>query len=206
VLLRLLTDFDREIDALAKEIDRLAKHDPRVEVLTQIRGIGRYIAMLIIAEVGEVERFPSARHLRAWAGLTPTVRSSDGKARLDHISRLGSSTLRWALDGAANTPRVAVDRCARASYGSQNAAGARSRKSPSRASCRRCAATACATARSAARMSRTGVRDERHGALNRGSSATWVRPGPGYPPPSSLRMLGRTRSYVWPPPTGRPPT
>jgi hypothetical protein len=28
-------------------------------VLTQIRGIGRYIAMLIIAEVGEVERFPA---------------------------------------------------------------------------------------------------------------------------------------------------
>ena len=70
-------------------------------MLTQIRGIGRYIAMLIIAEVGEVERFPSARHLCAWAGLTPTVRSSDGKARLGHISRLGSSTLRWALVEAA---------------------------------------------------------------------------------------------------------
>src|SRR5215204_6362565 len=81
VLLRLIGDFDREIDALANEIDRLARHDPRVAVLTQIRGIGRYIAMLIIAEVGEVERFPSARHLCAWAGLTPTVRSSDGKAR-----------------------------------------------------------------------------------------------------------------------------
>jgi transposase len=101
VLLRLIGDFDREIDALASEIDRLAKHDPRVEVLTQIRGVGRYIAMLIIAEVGEVERFPSARHLCAWAGLTPTVRSSDGKARLGHISRLGSSTLRWALVEAA---------------------------------------------------------------------------------------------------------
>ncbi len=101
VLLRLIGDFDREIDALAKEIDRLARHDPRVEVLTQIRGIGRYIAMLVIAEVGEVERFPSARHLCAWAGLTPTVRSSDGKARLGHISRLGSSTLRWALVEAA---------------------------------------------------------------------------------------------------------
>jgi transposase len=101
VLLRLTTDFDREIDALAQQIDRLAKHDPRVAVLTQIRGIGRYIAMLIIAEVGELERFPSARHLCAWAGLTPTVRSSDGKARLGHISRLGSSTLRWALVEAA---------------------------------------------------------------------------------------------------------
>jgi transposase len=101
LLLRLIADFAREIDALAAEIDRLARNDPRVRVLCQLRGIGRYIAMLVIAEVGEVERFPSARHLCAWAGLTPTVRSSDGKARLGHISRLGSSALRWALVEAA---------------------------------------------------------------------------------------------------------
>jgi transposase len=35
------------------------------------------------------------------AGLTPTVRSSDAKARLGHISRLGSGALRWALVEAA---------------------------------------------------------------------------------------------------------
>ena len=57
--------------------------------------------MLIIAEVGEISRFPDARHLCAWAGLTPTVRSSDGKARLGHISRQGSPALRWALVEAA---------------------------------------------------------------------------------------------------------
>jgi transposase len=57
--------------------------------------------MLIIAEVGEISRFPDARHLCAWAGLTPTVRSSDGRARLGHISRQGSPALRWALVEAA---------------------------------------------------------------------------------------------------------
>ena len=57
--------------------------------------------MLIIAEVGDVTRFPTARHLCAWAGLAPTVRSSDGKARLGHISRQGSPALRWALTEAA---------------------------------------------------------------------------------------------------------
>jgi transposase len=72
-----------------------------VSVLCQIRGVGHYTAMLIIAEVGDVKRFPSARHLCAWAGLAPTVRSSDGKARLGHISRQGSPALRWALTEAA---------------------------------------------------------------------------------------------------------
>src|SRR4051794_32216932 len=101
VLLRLISDFDREIDALAADIEEIAKHDDRVTVLCQIRGIGRYLAMLIIAEIGDIERFPSARHLCAWAGLTPTVRSSDAKARLGHISHLGSGALRWALIEAA---------------------------------------------------------------------------------------------------------
>jgi transposase len=100
-LLALLDDFDREIDAASSEIDQQAKADDRVALLCQIHGIGRYTAMLIIAEIGDVRRFPTARHLCAWAGLTPTVRSSDGKARLGHISRQGSSILRWAVVEAA---------------------------------------------------------------------------------------------------------
>jgi transposase len=42
VLLRLIADFDREIDALAGEIDQRGKADPRVRVLEQIKGVGRY--------------------------------------------------------------------------------------------------------------------------------------------------------------------
>jgi transposase len=100
-LLALIDDFDREVGTTTAEIEQRAKADDRVDVLTQIRGVGRYTAMLIIAEVGEIGRFPDARHLCAWAGLTPTVRSSDGKARLGRISRQGSPALRWALVEAA---------------------------------------------------------------------------------------------------------
>ena len=100
-LLALIADFDREIGATTNEIEQRATGDAYVEVLCQIRGVGRYIAMLVIAEVGDITRFASARHLCAWAGLTPTVRSSDGKARLGHISGQGSPALRWALVEAA---------------------------------------------------------------------------------------------------------
>src|SRR5215217_6271943 len=99
--LALIADFTREIDATSREIDARAKQDPYVDVLCQIRGVGRYIAMLIIAEVGDIDRFATARRLCSWAGLTPTVRSSDGKARLGHISSQGSRALRWALVEAA---------------------------------------------------------------------------------------------------------
>jgi hypothetical protein len=100
-LMSLICDFDREIEATTAEIEQRAKADDRVDVLTQIRGVGRYTAMLIIAEIGDMNRFPTARHLCSWAGLTPSVRSSDGKARLGHISRQGSPALRWAFVEAA---------------------------------------------------------------------------------------------------------
>ena len=100
-LLALIADFGREIGATTREIDARARRDERVEVLTQIRGVGPYTALLVIAEVGDVARFASARKLCAWAGLTPTVRSSDGRARLGHITRQGSRALRWAMVEAA---------------------------------------------------------------------------------------------------------
>jgi transposase len=100
-LLALICDFDREIEATTREIDQRAKRDERVDVLCQIRGVGPYTAMLVIAEIGDITRFAKARKLCAWAGLTPTVRSSDGKARLGHITRQGSRPLRWALVEAA---------------------------------------------------------------------------------------------------------
>jgi transposase len=104
-LLALIVDFDREITTTTGEIDQRAKAEERVVLLCQIRGIGPYTAMLIIAEIGDVKRFPTAKHLCQWAGLTPTVRSSDGKARLGHISRQGSTILRWALcEAAQHTP------------------------------------------------------------------------------------------------------
>jgi transposase len=99
--LALIADFTREIELTTREIETRANEDPYVEVLCQIRGVGRYIAMLVIAEVGDVTRFPTARQLCSWAGMTPTGRSSDMRTRLGHISRQGSPALRWALVEAA---------------------------------------------------------------------------------------------------------
>jgi transposase len=96
-LLALIDDIDREVELATREIDERAREDERVRVLCQIRGVGRYTAMLVIAEIGDISRFPTARKLCAWAGLTPTIRSSDGRARLGHISRQGSRIVRWAL-------------------------------------------------------------------------------------------------------------
>jgi transposase len=100
------------IDALEPVIGRLdwqvhqrARTDPRVKVLTQLPGVGPFTALVILAEIGEVSRFGSARKLAAWAGLTPTVRGSDRTIRHGHISKQGSAWVRWVLCEAAQTAK-----------------------------------------------------------------------------------------------------
>jgi transposase len=148
-LLALIDDFTREIDHTTQEIEQRASEDPYVEVLCQIRGVGRYIAMLVIAEVGDITRFHTARQLCAWAGMTPTVRSSDSRIRLGHISRArrhcaGRSSKR------PSTPPAAADRYAKPTNGSPSAAASKSPRSPSRARSSRSASTGYATEKSVA--------------------------------------------------------
>jgi transposase len=87
------------------EITALAKPDPRVQALMALPGVGRLTAMTLVAEIGDIARFPTARKLCAWAGLTPTVRNSDRKVRHGHITKQGSVWARWILQEAAHTAK-----------------------------------------------------------------------------------------------------
>ncbi len=100
------------IDGLAPLIDRIdgelharAKADPRVKVLRALPGVGEFTALVMLAEIGDISRFGSARKLASWAGLTPTVRGSDLTVRHGHISKQGSAWLRWVLNQAAQTAK-----------------------------------------------------------------------------------------------------
>jgi transposase len=103
--LALIDALQDRIDRLDWEIHQRARSDPRVKVLTQLPGVGPFTALVILAEVGEVSRFGSARKLASWAGLTPTVRGSDRVAHYGHISKEGSVWLRWVLCEAAQSAK-----------------------------------------------------------------------------------------------------
>ena len=112
----IVTDCLAVIDGLAPLIGRIdaelhqhAKADPRVKVLRTLPGVGEFTALVMVAEIGDITRFPSARKLASWAGLTPTVRGSDLKVRHGNISRQGSAWLRWVMNQAAQTARRSPD-------------------------------------------------------------------------------------------------
>jgi transposase len=103
--LALIDATEVRIDRLDWEIVQRARSDPRVKVLTQLPGVGPFTALVILAEIGDITRFPTARKLASWAGLTPTVRGSDRVAHYGHISKQGSVWLRWVLCEAAQTAK-----------------------------------------------------------------------------------------------------
>ncbi|HZU17897.1 MAG TPA: transposase [Candidatus Dormibacteraeota bacterium] len=69
--------------------------------LLPIPGMGFITAVTIMAEVWDLQRFQSPRHLCSWAGLTPKEHSSAGHTRRGHISKQGSRWGRWVLVEAA---------------------------------------------------------------------------------------------------------
>jgi transposase len=56
------------IARLEREIAGLAKPDERAQALMVLPGVGRLTAMTLVAEIGDIARFPTAPKLGAWAG------------------------------------------------------------------------------------------------------------------------------------------
>lgn len=99
--LRVLETVRQEIKQATQEVESLAEEDPRVEWIRPIRGIGPYSAMLILAEIGEIDRFPDPKKLVSFAGLCPSTYQSGGTCYHGRLTKQGSKWLRWILVEAA---------------------------------------------------------------------------------------------------------
>ena len=97
-LCHLLNEQSRRLD---KELIARWGDDVRVGRLATIPGIGPFIAILVVLELADISRFPSAKHVASAIGLTPRVRASADRVRMGHISKEGNRLLRWALVLAA---------------------------------------------------------------------------------------------------------
>jgi transposase len=76
---RVIRELAEELDRLADRRDRLAQEieqtfssHPGAPVLMSIPGIGARTGARILTEIGDINRFPTAGHLSAYAGLAPS--------------------------------------------------------------------------------------------------------------------------------------
>jgi transposase len=92
----LIEVYDREVAVLERKIHPLLRDDPRYQAIQVLNGVGRTIAAIFVAEIGDVRRFRSAAALCSWAGLAPWHRESDTKVTRLGITKMGSRLVRWA--------------------------------------------------------------------------------------------------------------
>lgn len=100
--MQLIASLDALIAAASQEAQGRALDDAKARLLMTIPGVGYYTALMIVAELGDVTRFPSAKHVVAYAGLAPRVRASGGVVHIGRITRQGSPYLRWVLTEATH--------------------------------------------------------------------------------------------------------
>lgn len=94
-----LRALQSEIDSAESLIgSALSKIDSKIPT---IRGLGPASCASIVAEVGDIGRFPSASKLLAYAGLDPRVYQSGTMEAKGRMNKKGSVVLRRVLMNAA---------------------------------------------------------------------------------------------------------
>ena len=94
---RTLEDLDRRIEEVAKTLERA----DLVNALRAFKGIKTLTAATIVAEVGDLKRFPSAAKFASFLGLTPSEHSSGDTRSRGRITKAGNKRLRRMLVEAA---------------------------------------------------------------------------------------------------------
>jgi transposase len=95
--LRIIESLNDEINTVSKKTLLLAQEDEMARLLMTVPGIGYYSALLIVSEIGDINRFPDSYHLFSYAGLIPSTRSSGGITYHGSITKRGSKYLRWIM-------------------------------------------------------------------------------------------------------------
>ena len=96
----LIEDYEtkqKHLELLNEDLNKLCDEIPMIKELTKINGIGVGTAVSFIAEVGDINRFKSAKQVQKYAGLALKENSSGKHKGLTKISKRGRKKLRTIL-------------------------------------------------------------------------------------------------------------
>jgi transposase len=102
-LLELLDRLNPTIAELSQAVEQEVEKCPEAQRLATHPGVGPLTAMAFVLIIGEAERFQCGKQVASYLGLVPLEDSSGNRRRLGHITKQGSSILRFLLVEAAQT-------------------------------------------------------------------------------------------------------
>ena len=100
-LLELLDRLNPTIAELSQAVEQEVEKFPEAQRLATHPGVGPLTALAFVLIIGEAERFQCGKQVASYLGLVPLEDSSGNRRRLGHITKQGSSILRFLLVEAA---------------------------------------------------------------------------------------------------------
>ena len=100
-LLELLDRLNPTIAELSQAIEQEAEKYPEAQRLMTHPGVGPLTALAFVLIIGKAERFQCGKQIASYLGLVPLEKSSGNRRRLGHITKQGSSMVRFLLVEAA---------------------------------------------------------------------------------------------------------
>jgi transposase len=94
-LLELLDRLNPTITELNRAIDQEVERCPEAQQLMTHPGVGPLTALGFVLIIGRPERFQCGKQIASYLGLIPLEDSSGNRRRLGHITKQGSSMLRF---------------------------------------------------------------------------------------------------------------
>ena len=103
---REIREIEVRVKLVERQLEALAEQVRAVEQLQTIPGVGLLTATAMVGFIGDIRRFPTARHFASYLGLTPREYSSGLKRNLGRISKRGDGYLRTLLIHGARSVLV----------------------------------------------------------------------------------------------------
>src|ERR1700733_554795 len=100
-LLELLDQLNPTIAELSQAIEQEVEKCSEAQRLRTHPGVGALTALAFVLIIGRAERFHCGKQVASYLGLVPLEESSGNRRRLGHITKQGSSMLRFLLVEAA---------------------------------------------------------------------------------------------------------
>jgi len=101
--LELLNSYDKTITPFELFITNYAKeHNPNdLYLLQSIPGVGKILALVLLYEIHDINRFPTVQKFASYARLIKPKRESAGKIYPGGKKKIGNTYLKWAFSEAA---------------------------------------------------------------------------------------------------------
>lgn len=100
---QMIETYDLILSHLERYIIKSANHHDPVSyaLLKTIPGVGRILALLILYEIENIQRFPSVQNFASYSRLVKCAKESNGKKYGSSGKKIGNAHLKWAFSEAA---------------------------------------------------------------------------------------------------------